>query len=72
VTGPLLRTVEEGADTIVWLTADDEAMASSGGFWHDRRVRSIHKVPTTKRTDTPERRAALWAWCVEQTGAVMP
>lgn len=72
LTGPLLRSVEQGADTVVWLAADDEALATSGRFWHDRRVRSIHKLPSTKRTDTPERRAALWAWCVEQTGAVAP
>jgi dehydrogenase/reductase SDR family protein 12 len=72
ITGPLLRSVEEGADTMVWLTADDAALAGSGDFWHDRRRRSIHKLPTTRTADTPERRAALWAWCVEQTGAVTP
>lgn len=72
VTGPLLRSVEQGADTIVWLAADDAATAASGRFWHDRRPRSIHKLPTTRRTDTPERRAELWAWCVEHTGAVAP
>ena len=71
VTGPLLRSVEEGADTIVWLAADDAALATSGRFWHDRHQRSIHKVPSTRRTDTPERRRELWAWCVEQTGAVI-
>lgn len=72
VTGPLLRSVEEGADTIVWLAADDAATAASGRFWHDRRERSIHKLPTTRRSDTPERRSDLWAWCVEQSGAVAP
>lgn len=69
IVGPLLRSVEQGADTIVWLAAADEASSSSGEFWHDRRPRSIHKLPSTGRTDTPERRAALWDWCVEQTGA---
>lgn len=69
ITGPLLRSAEEGADTMVWLVADDAALGSSGRFWHDRRQRSIHKLPTTRRTDTPERRAALWAWCVEQTAS---
>jgi NAD(P)-dependent dehydrogenase (short-subunit alcohol dehydrogenase family) len=72
LTGPLLRSVEEGADTMVWLAADDAALASSGDFWHDRRRRSIHKLPTTRKADTPERRADLWAWCIEQTGAVTP
>lgn len=72
VTGPLLRSLEEGADTMVWLAADDAALATSGGFWHDRRERSIHKLPTTRRSDTPERRADLWEWCVEHSGAVAP
>jgi NAD(P)-dependent dehydrogenase (short-subunit alcohol dehydrogenase family) len=64
---PLLRTVEQGADTALWLAADDgEPLASSGGFWHDRVRRSIHKLPTTRRSDTPERRQALWEWCSSQ------
>lgn len=69
IVGPLLRTPEQGADTLVWLAADDgEPLATNGRFWLDRRVRPIHKLPTTRRTDTAERRAALWAWCVERTG----
>jgi dehydrogenase/reductase SDR family protein 12 len=61
VMGPLLRSPEQGADTLVWLAADDVAIRSSGGFWLDRRRRPIHKLPTTRRTDTPARRAELWA-----------
>jgi NAD(P)-dependent dehydrogenase (short-subunit alcohol dehydrogenase family) len=68
VVGPLLRTPAQGADTMVWLTADDTAMSSSGCFWHDRRPRSIHRLPTTKWSDTPERRAQLWAWCASTAG----
>jgi dehydrogenase/reductase SDR family protein 12 len=60
VMGPLLRSAEQGADTLVWLVADDAATMTSGDFWLDRRRRSIHKLPTTKKTDTPERRAQLW------------
>lgn len=68
IVGPALRTADQGADTMVWLTLDDgEPLESSGDFWHDRRRRSIHKLPTTRRTDTPERRAALWAWVEEQS-----
>ena len=63
--GPLLRTPEQGADTLVWLAADDnEPLESNGRFWLDRRPRSIHKLPSTKKTDTPERRAQLWGWVV--------
>lgn len=60
VMGPFLRTPAQGADTLVWLAVDDTALESSGRFWLDRRPRSIHKLPTTTRTDTPERRARLW------------
>ncbi|MDJ0767476.1 MAG: SDR family NAD(P)-dependent oxidoreductase [Ilumatobacter sp.] len=70
VMGPLLRTPEQGADTLVWLAADDTPLASNGEFWLDRRLRSIHKLPTTKRTDTAERRAQLWDWVAETAGAV--
>jgi NAD(P)-dependent dehydrogenase (short-subunit alcohol dehydrogenase family) len=58
---PVLRTPAEGADTAVWLMADDtEPTTSTGGFWHDRRRRGIHRLPSTRRSDTPERRARLW------------
>ena len=61
--------IPEGADTVVWLAADDGApLAERGRFWCDRRVRAIHRLPSTRRSDTPERRAALWARCVELAG----
>jgi hypothetical protein len=63
IVGPLLRTPEQGADTLVWLAATDRATESSGGFWLDRRPRSIHRLPTTRRSDTPARRARLWDEC---------
>ena len=67
--GPLLRSPEQGADTMVWLAADDhEPVASSGGYWLDRRVRTIHRLPSTKRSDTAERRQQLWDWCVDASG----
>lgn len=68
VMGPLLRTPEQGADTLVWLAGDDAALASNGEFWLDRRQRSIHKLPTTKRTDTEDRRQQLWEWVVAVSG----
>jgi dehydrogenase/reductase SDR family protein 12 len=45
VTKPLLRTPEQGADTIVWLGAADEPAHSTGEFWHDRRRRPTSLVP---------------------------
>ena len=44
VVGPLLRTPEEGADTIVWLAAAPEAADLSGRFLLDRRPRAKHRL----------------------------
>jgi NAD(P)-dependent dehydrogenase (short-subunit alcohol dehydrogenase family) len=69
VVGPLLRSPEQGADTMVWLAADDgEPLSSTGRFWLDRHPRDIHRLPTTRRSDTPDRRAELWRWCIERSG----
>jgi hypothetical protein len=55
---PLLRTPEQGADTIVWLGAADEPARSTGLLWHDRRPRPTHLLPWTR--ETPDERARLW------------
>ncbi len=69
IVGPLLRSPEQGADTLVWLAADDgPPRTSSGEFWLDRTARHIHKLPTTRSSDTPERRERLWAWCCAASG----
>jgi dehydrogenase/reductase SDR family protein 12 len=66
LTKRLLRTPEEGADTIVWLGAAPEPARSSGGFWHDRRARPTHRVPWTRQT--PQDRERLWAECERLSG----
>lgn len=67
--GPLLRSPEQGADTMVWLAADDgEPLATSGRFWLDRHSRTIHKLGSTRRSDTADRRQELWNWCSEASG----
>lgn len=63
VTRPILRSAEQGADTIAWLSAVTPLPAQSGTFWCDRETRSIHKTPTTKKSDMPSSREALWKWC---------
>jgi dehydrogenase/reductase SDR family protein 12 len=68
IVGPLLRTADQGADTLIWLAADDAALETNGAFWHDRRTRNTHKLPTTRSTDTPQRRAELWDWVVATSG----
>jgi hypothetical protein len=67
VVGPLLRSAEDGADTLVWLLASDEPREASGSFWHDRRPRPRHRLRSTRRSDTPEERARLWEWCRNRT-----
>lgn len=63
VMGPLLRTAAEGADTLVWLAASDDApLAESGRFWLDRVPRSIHRSGASGRSDTPAERERLAAW----------
>jgi len=45
---PLLRTPEEGADTVVWLAASQAAAGRSGLFWFDRQPRPTHLLPWTR------------------------
>lgn len=68
IMGPLLRTPAQGADTLVWLAADDAAVDQNGLFWLDRRPRSVHKLPSTRASDTADRRAELWDWVVATAG----
>jgi len=70
--GPLLRTADQGADTLVWLAAARTPLESNGLFWLDRRVRSTHKLRSTKRSDTPEQRDRLWSWVGETCGIEPP
>lgn len=46
--GPLLRSPDEGMDTMVWLASAPEALTDSGKFWIDRHRRGIVKVPWTR------------------------
>lgn len=73
IVGPLLRTAADGADTLIWLAVDDGApVTSSGRFWHDRRPRALHRLASTRRSDTQKERARLWDWAVQQSGLVLP
>lgn len=66
LTKPLLRSPEQGADTIVWLGAGEQAGQCTGQFWHDRRPRPTHVLSRTR--ETPVERRQLWARCAELTG----
>jgi dehydrogenase/reductase SDR family member 12 len=71
--GPLLRSADEGADTVTWLTADEprRTMASAPieGLWHDRRLRGEYYLPSTRRSPSESVREGrtLWDWCAERT-----
>jgi NAD(P)-dependent dehydrogenase (short-subunit alcohol dehydrogenase family) len=60
VTGPALRTPDQGADTLVWLLWADEPARTSGELWLDRRPRSTVHLPGTGTDD--QERARLWEW----------
>jgi NAD(P)-dependent dehydrogenase (short-subunit alcohol dehydrogenase family) len=66
LTRPFLRTPAEGADTIVWLAASDEAAGQTGLFWMDREPRPTHKSSRTK--EHPEKRQELWTALSELSG----
>jgi dehydrogenase/reductase SDR family member 12 len=59
VTGPLLRTPSEGADTTVWLAAVDPA-PEGGTLWHDRRPRPF--ALTARTRSTPAQVDRIWSW----------
>jgi len=48
VTKSILRSVEEGADTIVWLAACSRVVGQSGKFWFDRAPARTHEFPWTR------------------------
>jgi dehydrogenase/reductase SDR family protein 12 len=70
LTRRLLRTPQEGADTIVWLGAGAEPARSSGGFWHDRRARPTHRVPWTRESAADRER--LWSECERLSAGADP
>ncbi len=57
---PLLRTPEQGADTIVWLAVASEAGLASGKLFLDREPRTTHLFSSTRETE-PERAALIQA-----------
>ena len=62
VAGPILRSPQWGADTIVWLLASPAAAVSTGLFFSDRRPRPTHFLPW--QHDDPAARSALWQACL--------
>ena len=57
LTKAILRSPEEGADTLVWLAATEHAHLQPGLFWFDRKARSTYLLG--KRASEQER-GRLW------------
>lgn len=58
ITRAVLRTAEEGADTMVWLAAATEAGKVSGKLFLDREPHPTHLLSSTRETEA-QRRALL-------------
>lgn len=61
VTEAILRTPEEGADTVIWLAASRAAARHSGAFFFDRKPVKTHWLPSTRETRREQLR--LWKLC---------
>ena len=61
---PLLRSPEQGADTIVWLASDPAPLAVNGAFWLDRARRLTNPLPWTRTS--PQAARELWDWCASR------
>lgn len=47
VMGPILRTADQGADSVVWLATTAAAALAPGALYHDRRTRGSVRWPGT-------------------------
>jgi dehydrogenase/reductase SDR family protein 12 len=68
--GPLLRTPEQGSDTLIWLASAAEPAATSGQLWLDRRARPLHRLARTRESRVE--REYLVSECARLTGISAP
>ena len=62
-----LRSIEQGADTIIWLACVPNIPAPSGTFWFDRAPADMH-FPLAFTSSSDAGYAALWDYCNRNTG----
>jgi NAD(P)-dependent dehydrogenase (short-subunit alcohol dehydrogenase family) len=67
---PLLRTPEQGADTLVWLTTAPSIDGRTGELWLDRAPQPTHKTKRTREDD--QQRQDLWQLCEGLVAAHLP
>jgi dehydrogenase/reductase SDR family protein 12 len=65
VTRGILRTPDQGADTVVWLAASPSSDDAAGGFYFDRESRRKH-IPLRNTESSREDVEALWTLLQEQ------
>lgn len=65
VTRPIMRSPEQGADTIVWLGGAPQALQTTGLFWQDRRPRPTHYLIGAS-ADSDEAEEGIWNYCQAQ------
>lgn len=65
LTRPLLRSVDDGADTAVWLLVSPEAREATGRLWHDRAPRPTTYL--TRSAPSVEDVRRLWDFCERST-----
>ncbi len=68
--GPILRTPEEGIDTIIWLATAPRTEIGNGRLFLDRRPRPFDRAPFTRLSARDRRR--LWETVVRRTGGGDP
>ena len=68
--GPILRTPEEGIDTVTWLATAPRSEIEPGRLYLDRRPRPFDRLPGTRLIASERRR--LWAEVVRRTGGEDP
>lgn len=70
--GPILRSAEEGADTVLWLAAQRPAPVA-GRVWFDRKDRIAHAYAQTRTPmTTPQKLVAKLEQDVQRAMAVAP
>jgi NAD(P)-dependent dehydrogenase (short-subunit alcohol dehydrogenase family) len=67
LTRPILRTPEEGSDTIVWLLVAGDLDPATGGFWQDRTARPTHAFG--RHQESADDRERFWAFCNDAVAA---
>jgi len=72
LTAPILRTVAEGADTMVWLAVVDSVVLNRAPLWLDRGPRPLHRLRRTAASDTAAERRRLVELCDRLRGLPAP